>query len=107
FNAEQFNTDAKASLVQNFKDPASAQFRDTFVIRWDDKGREVYTLCGEVNAKNSYGAYVGYRPFFVDLLPSGKLSPSTALEPTVSKQLVDKFAMDLCTGKARPVQRIN
>ncbi|MET0917632.1 MAG: hypothetical protein ABWY07_04305 [Burkholderiales bacterium] len=105
FDPVQFTLDAKASLVRAYKDPGSAQFRDTYVIRWNDHGREVYSLCGEVNAKNSYGAYVGFRPFFVDMLPSGELSPSSALN--VNPTMKERFAIDLCTGKLRPVTRIN
>ncbi len=107
FNVEQFAADAKAAQAAQFKDPGSAQFRGTYVIRWDDKGREIYTLCGEVNAKNSFGAYVGFAPFYVDRLPSGQLSPSSALESAASSGLTARFAADLCAGKLRPVERIN
>jgi hypothetical protein len=37
-------------------DPSSAQFRNVTVVDgW---------VCGEVNAKNRFGAYVGYKPFY-------------------------------------------
>jgi hypothetical protein len=39
------------------KDPASAQFRG--------ETRNQNILCGEVNAKNSMGGYVGFKRFFV------------------------------------------
>lgn len=39
------------------KDPASAQFRNVSV------NRRTKTICGEVNAKNEYGGYVGFRWF--------------------------------------------
>lgn len=54
-------SDAKTVVVRTFKDPDSAQFRN-IVIRDSGKRRAV---CGEVNAKNSYGGYVGYRAFYV------------------------------------------
>lgn len=38
-------------VVAHLKDPESAQFRNQ------------YGLCGEVNAKNAMGGYVGYRRF--------------------------------------------
>lgn len=38
------------------KDPASAEFRNVFVS-------SSYAVCGEVNAKNSFGGYSGYVRF--------------------------------------------
>ncbi len=39
------------------KDPSSAQFREM--------KRQGPLICGEINAKNSYGAYAGFQPFLV------------------------------------------
>lgn len=46
---------AKQSVTKDFKDPDSAKFRNIRVVRG--------SVCGEVNAKNSYGGYVGYKRF--------------------------------------------
>lgn len=48
---------AKDTVSRDMKDPASVQFRD---VKATDAA-----VCGEVNAKNSYGAYVGFRRFVV------------------------------------------
>jgi hypothetical protein len=48
--------DAKAAVAHELKDPESAQFRD--LKQYGD------LICGEVNAKNSYGGYVGFEPFY-------------------------------------------
>ncbi|WP_189370664.1 hypothetical protein [Tateyamaria omphalii] len=62
-------TDAQIQTVQNsvthnFKDPNSAQFRK---LRWFENrhadGTISNTVCGEVNAKNSFGGFVGFSPF--------------------------------------------
>jgi hypothetical protein len=45
----------KAQVAAELRDPSSAQFRN---IR---EGTEV--ACGEVNAKNAFGAYTGFRKF--------------------------------------------
>lgn len=50
-------SDAKKLVARDLKDPASAQFRDVHA-----NGPAV---CGEINSKNSYGAYVGFRRFVV------------------------------------------
>ena len=52
---------AKALVVADFKDPASAQFRDITTGTLDG----VVYVCGEVNARNSYGGYTGFSPFAV------------------------------------------
>ena len=42
---------AKQKASYNLMDPSAAQFRNMF---------------GEMNAKNAYGAYTGFKPFYVD-----------------------------------------
>lgn len=51
---------AKQSIVASMKDPESAQFRNLVVI--EKQGKRV--VCGEVNAKNAFGGYVGFRQFY-------------------------------------------
>jgi hypothetical protein len=58
-NYANFVQQAKTALSADFKDPSSAQYRGMFV-----SGEAMPVLCGEVNAKNSYGAYVGFRRFY-------------------------------------------
>lgn len=62
-----FLESAKANVTRDFKDPRSAQFRGLFVSRND----ALLILCGEVNAKNSFGAYVGFRKFYAAALADG------------------------------------
>ena len=61
---------AKDAVRHGLKDPDSAQFRDLYEVpsMRDDSGSRA--VCGEVNARNSYGGYVGFRRFLY--LPSGK-----------------------------------
>lgn len=49
----------KEGVVALLKDPDSAKFRNVALKPFGD-GKVV---CGEVNAKNSYGGYVGFRGF--------------------------------------------
>lgn len=49
----------KESVASNLLDPSSAMFRNLQVKSF----AEGYVLCGEVNAKNRYGGYVGFQPF--------------------------------------------
>lgn len=48
-------------VLAELKDPDSALFRDERIIGvWLPKKA---ILCGDVNAKNAMGGYVGYKPF--------------------------------------------
>jgi len=53
---------AKSIVSRDLKDPSSAQFRDMYAT---SRGMGDDMVCGEVNAKNSYGGYVGFRKFYV------------------------------------------
>jgi hypothetical protein len=60
---------AKAAVAKNLKDPPSAVFSDLKrAMRPNVRGEPMDTVCGLVNAKNSYGGYNGPRGFvyFVD-----------------------------------------
>lgn len=52
---------AKDVAARDLKDPTSAQFRNLRIAGTGDKA----TVCGEINGKNSYGGYVGFRKFVV------------------------------------------
>lgn len=49
------------AVAAQMRDPASVQFRDVRA------GRQ--TLCGEINAKNGFGGYVGFRRFIATFAP--------------------------------------
>lgn len=47
------------------KDPSSIQLRQLMVSNFQAPDSSPATIwCGQVNAKNSYGGYVGFNPFF-------------------------------------------
>lgn len=58
---DQMEERAKKAVSNLLKDPGSAQFRN---IRETSPG----FLCGEVNAKNEMGGYVGFKRFEWSLL---------------------------------------
>ena len=49
----------KKAIADTLKDPASAQFRNVRLVQYLDG----VVICGEINGKNSYGGYVGFRDF--------------------------------------------
>ena len=50
---------ASKQVLELLKDPESAIIRKARMVRYQGK----ILVCGEVNAKNSYGGYVGYTRF--------------------------------------------
>ncbi|MGP9499594.1 MULTISPECIES: hypothetical protein [unclassified Halomonas] len=54
--------EAQAAVRGALKDPDSANFRDVHGISVAEDG-PLIAVCGEVNAKNSYGGYIGYNRF--------------------------------------------
>lgn len=59
--SEEFVNKSKQLLTQNLKDPDSAKFSDLVIAQ--SAGHKL--LCGAINAKNSYGGYVGAKKFYV------------------------------------------
>lgn len=61
--------DRAISVVRDaLKDPDSANFKDLYKV---GREGEEPTICGQVNAKNSYGGYIGFKSFYIT--PEGKL----------------------------------
>ena len=58
---ERLINEAKAAISHDLKDPSSAQFRNIWIAYEAEIDKS--TVCGEVNAKNSFGAYVGFAQF--------------------------------------------
>lgn len=101
----EFVATAKAQLVRGLKDPASAQFRDLYVSRSSTDG---LTLCGEVNAKNSYGGYVGFNRFFSSgggfVQIESASGPLGASGLTVNAETMAAMWPAVCTRKIAEVQ---
>lgn len=50
-----------AAISDNLADPGSGQLRGLRMFK--PVGADYEAVCGEINAKNSYGGYVGFAPF--------------------------------------------
>lgn len=60
--------EGKELARERMKDPESAKLRNLFVssrgpTETEDSLANVLFLCGEINAKNSYGGYIGFHRF--------------------------------------------
>lgn len=67
---------AKEALTRDFKDPEGARYSDLVVVESD----ALRSLCGSVNGKNSYGAYVGSKRFYVSWKKSESSEPDIWIE---------------------------
>lgn len=54
---------AQEKAAYDLRDPGSAQFRNLYALT---RGMGDDSVCGEINAKNAYGAYVGFSMFYVN-----------------------------------------
>lgn len=78
---------AQKEVSADMKDPESAKFRYMRFIQQSEKdGLVAGVVCGNVNAKNSYGAYAGYSPFFIAISMKSK----GILSKGVTYTVVDK-----------------
>lgn len=62
-NKENYAEIVKSKINERLKDPDSAEYRNVTVMGEDP---EVY-ICGELNARNSFGGYTGYKRFIANL----------------------------------------
>jgi hypothetical protein len=61
---KQAEAKAKEAVTGRLRDAESARFESLYVSTVTSKeGSRVKAVCGEVNAKNGMGGYVGFRPF--------------------------------------------
>lgn len=86
---EGFVRFAKEALTQSFKDPLDIQFRGVFI-----SGKVLPVLCGEVNGKNSYGAFVGFRRFYAT-----RNALLTAVEPVRDTIVFERMWPTMCGDK--------
>jgi hypothetical protein len=56
---------SKEAVREKLKDPDSANFRSFSIHRGEEPTDGAFYICGEVNAKNSYGGYAGFERFLV------------------------------------------
>lgn len=58
----------KSVVLSILKDPGSAHFQNIKISKGtynSDKTKTAYQICGQVNSKNGFGGYVGFKGFVV------------------------------------------
>jgi hypothetical protein len=82
---------AKKSIAARYKDPDAVQFK-SLRLDWQQQH-----LCGELNAKNGYGAYTGYERFRADLKGTG--ASTTVTNVQTKSEMVKQFEADSAAGR--------
>jgi hypothetical protein len=59
----------QVAVADKTREPEATRFREVFVVK--HPLGETDALCGEINAKNAYGGYVGYQLFYAPIVPVG------------------------------------
>lgn len=55
---------AREAVAEKLNDPRSAQFRN-------ERSEKGGWVCGEVNGKNAFGGYIGFKRYTVTWMPDG------------------------------------
>lgn len=82
-------------IVSSMKDPGAAQLRA--VRSFDLSNGQGRAICGEVNGKNSFGAYVGFQPFYLRVKDGAVVSEWVG---SPASQFLGQMAVEACSQAA-------
>lgn len=68
-----------AAVKRDLKDPFSAVFDQDIKASFRPGSTTAVVACGWVNAKNSFGGYIGRKPFMASIVIDPKGPPSSML----------------------------
>lgn len=88
---------ARMAVQQTLKDPGSAQFQPARWAFYDPTGGTI--VCGAVNAKNSFGGYVGFAPYYALISQTGRPIYAQVQENTYVGQQVFMKLYPLCADR--------
>jgi len=89
-----FIAKAKHNITREFKDPSSVQWRNLFI-----SGDQMPVLCGELNGKNSYGAFVGFKRFYAAENPALQ-----DIENAKNPEIMNKMWPSMCGKKVAIIE---
>jgi hypothetical protein len=91
---------AQESVSHDMKDPDSTKFRNVLYTQKGEKedGSVSGVVCGEVNSKNSFGAYSGFSPFVVVITMKSKGFFSSGVNYSIPVKHVYQDAIEASRG---------
>ncbi len=85
----------KSEVAADVRDPDSVKFRYLRFVQGEDSpdGAIVGYVCGQINAKNGFGAYEGFSPFLmkISMKPKGTFSKGVTYSVT-EKKIYTRFS---------------
>jgi len=90
------------AIRQTLIDPFSAKFKDV-IVSYNPKRDEVH-VCGLLNAKNGFGAYVGFEPFLVKIDLDEELEATRGVRPRLMSSMPGQYSDYLARLGGRPGQ---
>lgn len=85
----------KAEVAADVRDPDSVKFRYLRFVQGEDSpdGGVIGYVCGQINAKNGFGAYEGYSPFLMKISMKSKGTFSKGVTYSVTeKKIYTRFS---------------
>lgn len=81
-------------LINRLKEPSSVQWRNVFIA-----DRALQTLCGEINARNSYGGYTGFKRFYYT-----RNSQLTEVQGSGDEEIFLKMYASMCKRSRKEIE---
>ncbi len=78
-------------VAKRLKDPDSADFRN---MKYYHNSKAKHVICGEVNAKNSFGGYIGFQPFMSGGTLATTYFPDDMKSPKEFKKSWEKYCTE-------------
>lgn len=88
----------KSEVAADVRDPDSVKFRYLRFVQGDDSPDGAITgyVCGQINAKNGFGAYEGFSPFLMKISMKSKGTFSKGVTYSVTeKKIYTRFSEPL------------
>lgn len=98
FKSKNYLEEIKKLAAYDFLDPDGAKIRNVFT--------DGMSICGEINAKNGFGGYIGYQPFLLGVSPPPRIVFLDEIrkqnhQKTLTQLLDDKIARSALQSAGR------
>jgi hypothetical protein len=93
--------ESRKAILDTLPHPKGTKFRQLFLL---EHGDSKVTLCGEINAKDRAGVYLGFRRFMVDDLGESMRDPMDTAAGSWQQSIFDRVYQRACSDKFKDVK---
>lgn len=93
--------ESRKAILDTLPHPKGTQFRQLFL---SELGDSKVTLCGEINAKDRAGKFLGFRRFMVDDLGESIRDPMDTAADSWQQSIFDRVYQRACSNKYKDVK---